>query len=103
MTTDLAPRSLEFAIIDHFERQDGMTLECQYAERYELVAQAEQYGFTGYHVTEHHLTPLDIAPSPIVYLAALAQHTSRIRIGSFEHADLLNEADRVVQGQAENH
>src|SRR5262249_43234824 len=75
MTTDFAPGSLEFAIIDQVERQDGVTLERQYAERYELVAQAEQYGFTAYHVTEHHLTPLDMAPSPIVYLAALAQHT----------------------------
>ena len=74
--------ALEFAIWDHFERQDGVTLERQYAERYERVVQAEQYGFTGYHVAEHHLTPLDMAPSPIVYLAALAQHTSRIRIGS---------------------
>jgi alkanesulfonate monooxygenase SsuD/methylene tetrahydromethanopterin reductase-like flavin-dependent oxidoreductase (luciferase family) len=97
MTTDFARRSLEFAIIDHFERQDGVTLERQYAERYELVAQAEQYGFTGYHVTEHHLTPLDIAPSPIVYLAALAQHTSRIRIGSMVLCLPLYHPVRVIQ------
>jgi hypothetical protein len=37
MTTDVAPGSLEFAIIDQVELQDGVTLE-----RYELVAQAEQ-------------------------------------------------------------
>ena len=74
--------SLEFAIWDHFERQQNVSLERQYAERMELVAQAEAYGFSGYHVAEHHLTPLDMAPSPMMYLSALAQHTSRIRLGS---------------------
>jgi alkanesulfonate monooxygenase SsuD/methylene tetrahydromethanopterin reductase-like flavin-dependent oxidoreductase (luciferase family) len=72
---------LEFAIWDHFERQPGVPEAQQYAERIELVAQAEAYGFTGYHVAEHHLTPLDMAPSPMVFLAALAQATSRIRLG----------------------
>jgi alkanesulfonate monooxygenase SsuD/methylene tetrahydromethanopterin reductase-like flavin-dependent oxidoreductase (luciferase family) len=89
--------ALEFAIWDHFERQDGVTLERQFAERYELVAQAEQYGFTGYHVAEHHLTPLDMAPSPIVYLAALAQHTSRIRIGSMVLCLPLYHPVRLIQ------
>jgi alkanesulfonate monooxygenase SsuD/methylene tetrahydromethanopterin reductase-like flavin-dependent oxidoreductase (luciferase family) len=74
--------TLEFAIWDHFERQADVSLDRQYAERMELVAQAEAYGFSGYHVAEHHLTPLDMAPSPMVYLSALAQHTSRIRLGS---------------------
>ena len=89
--------ALEFAIWDHFERQDGVTLERQFAERYELVAQAEQYGFTGYHVAEHHLTPLDMAPSPMVYLAALAQHTSRIRIGSMVLCLPLYHPVRLIQ------
>jgi alkanesulfonate monooxygenase SsuD/methylene tetrahydromethanopterin reductase-like flavin-dependent oxidoreductase (luciferase family) len=74
--------TLEFAIWDHFERQADVPLDRQYAERMQLVAQAEAYGFSGYHVAEHHLTPLDMAPSPTVYLSALAQHTSRIRLGS---------------------
>jgi alkanesulfonate monooxygenase SsuD/methylene tetrahydromethanopterin reductase-like flavin-dependent oxidoreductase (luciferase family) len=89
--------ALEFAIWDHFERQEGVSLERQYAERYELVAQAEGYGFTGYHVAEHHLTPLDMAPSPIVYLAALAQHTSRIRIGSMVLCLPLYHPIRLIQ------
>jgi alkanesulfonate monooxygenase SsuD/methylene tetrahydromethanopterin reductase-like flavin-dependent oxidoreductase (luciferase family) len=89
--------ALEFAIWDHFERQDGVTLERQYAERYALVAQAEAYGFTGYHVAEHHLTPLDMAPSPMLYLAALAQHTTRIRIGSMVLCLPLYHPVRLIQ------
>jgi alkanesulfonate monooxygenase SsuD/methylene tetrahydromethanopterin reductase-like flavin-dependent oxidoreductase (luciferase family) len=73
--------TLEFAIWDHFERQDGVSLVRQYAERVALVQQAEDYGFAAYHLAEHHLTPLDMAPSPGVFLAAVAQQTSRIHLG----------------------
>jgi alkanesulfonate monooxygenase SsuD/methylene tetrahydromethanopterin reductase-like flavin-dependent oxidoreductase (luciferase family) len=34
------------------------------------VAQAEQAGFHCYHVAEHHHSPLCLAPSQAVYLAA---------------------------------
>src|SRR5262249_31480819 len=34
-----------------------------------------------YHVAEHHGTPLGMAPSPSVFLAAAAQRTRRIRLG----------------------
>jgi Luciferase-like monooxygenase len=74
--------ALEFGIWDHFEQQNGVPLSQQYEERIQLIVQAERYGFSRYHVAEHHLTPLDMAPSPTVFLAAVAQRTSRIRLGS---------------------
>src|SRR4029453_7749200 len=38
-------------------------------------------GFHAYHIAEHHATPLGMAPSPSVFLAAVAQRTTRLRFG----------------------
>jgi len=38
-------------------------------------------GFVGYHLAEHHATPLGMAPSPALFLTAAAQRTRRIRLG----------------------
>src|SRR4029078_11833427 len=34
-----------------------------------------------YHCADHHATPLGMAPSPSVYLAAIAQRTRTLRFG----------------------
>jgi alkanesulfonate monooxygenase SsuD/methylene tetrahydromethanopterin reductase-like flavin-dependent oxidoreductase (luciferase family) len=73
---------LKFGIWDHFERHPTIPVAQQYDERIELVQRAEELGFSGYHVAEHHNTPLDLAPSPTVFLSALAQRTSRINLGT---------------------
>jgi alkanesulfonate monooxygenase SsuD/methylene tetrahydromethanopterin reductase-like flavin-dependent oxidoreductase (luciferase family) len=60
---------------------DGVREPSQlYRERLDLVADAEACGFDIYHVAEHHGTPLGLAPSPSVFLAAAAVRTSRIRL-----------------------
>ena len=76
--------ALEFGIWDHFEQQDPerVPLTQQYAERLDLIVEAERLGFSRYHIAEHHLTPLDMAPSRNLFLAAVARETSRIRSGS---------------------
>src|SRR5579864_2899422 len=76
--------ALEFGVWDHFEQQDpdAVPLHQQYEQRIELVVEAERLGFGRYQIAEHHLTPLDMAPSPTVFLAAVARHTSHIRLGS---------------------
>jgi alkanesulfonate monooxygenase SsuD/methylene tetrahydromethanopterin reductase-like flavin-dependent oxidoreductase (luciferase family) len=51
-----------------------------YRERLDLVADAESHGFDIYHLAEHHGTPLGLAPSPSVFLAAAAVRTTRIRL-----------------------
>jgi alkanesulfonate monooxygenase SsuD/methylene tetrahydromethanopterin reductase-like flavin-dependent oxidoreductase (luciferase family) len=51
-----------------------------YRERLELLADAESGGFDIYHLAEHHGTPLGLAPSPSVFLAAAAVRTTRIRL-----------------------
>ncbi len=52
-----------------------------YEERLQLLEAADAAGFTGYHLAEHHATPLGMTPSPSVFLAAAAQRTRRIRLG----------------------
>ncbi|MBV9323338.1 MAG: LLM class flavin-dependent oxidoreductase [Chloroflexi bacterium] len=89
--------TLDFAIWDHFERQDGIPLNQQYEERIQLIVEAEACGFAGYHVAEHHLTPLDMAPSPTVFLSAVAQRTSRIRLGSMVFCLPLYHPVRLIQ------
>jgi alkanesulfonate monooxygenase SsuD/methylene tetrahydromethanopterin reductase-like flavin-dependent oxidoreductase (luciferase family) len=52
-----------------------------YAERLQLLEAADAAGFFGYHLAEHHATPLGMAPSPALFLTAAAQRTRRIRLG----------------------
>jgi alkanesulfonate monooxygenase SsuD/methylene tetrahydromethanopterin reductase-like flavin-dependent oxidoreductase (luciferase family) len=46
-----------------------------------LIEAYDRLGFHAYHVAEHHATPLGMAPSPSVFLAAVAQRTKRLRFG----------------------
>jgi alkanesulfonate monooxygenase SsuD/methylene tetrahydromethanopterin reductase-like flavin-dependent oxidoreductase (luciferase family) len=69
-----------FGVFDHIERR-GELLDGLFAGRLKLLEQYDAAGFYGYHVAEHHATPLGMAPSPGVFLAAAAQRTRRIRLG----------------------
>lgn len=71
---------MEFGLFDHMDRGPG-TLAQDYETRLRLAETAEAQGFTRYHITEHHGTPLSVAPSPSVFLAALSQRTRRLRFG----------------------
>ena len=72
---------MKFGIFDYLDRRNE-PLSKTYEERMLLLQAAEEAGFYGYHVTEHHATPLSGTPSPAVFLAAAAQHTRRLRIGA---------------------
>jgi alkanesulfonate monooxygenase SsuD/methylene tetrahydromethanopterin reductase-like flavin-dependent oxidoreductase (luciferase family) len=72
---------MKFGIFDYLDRRDE-PLSKTYRDRMVLLQAAEAAGFYGYHITEHHATPLSGTPSPAVFLAAAAQKTSRIRLGA---------------------
>jgi alkanesulfonate monooxygenase SsuD/methylene tetrahydromethanopterin reductase-like flavin-dependent oxidoreductase (luciferase family) len=72
--------AVKFGLFDHVDRSD-MALADQFDRRLEFVARADDAGFYGYHVAEHHATPLNMVPVPGVYLGAVAQATRRIRLG----------------------
>ncbi|MCW5774131.1 MAG: LLM class flavin-dependent oxidoreductase [Rhodospirillaceae bacterium] len=71
---------MQFGIFDHLDRNDR-PLTAFYEERLKLAELYDRMGFHGYHLAEHHSTPLGMAPSPSVFLAALAQRTKRLRFG----------------------
>jgi alkanesulfonate monooxygenase SsuD/methylene tetrahydromethanopterin reductase-like flavin-dependent oxidoreductase (luciferase family) len=69
-----------FGIFDHVDRGDE-PLAALYENRLKLIEAADAAGFRTWHVAEHHATPLGMAPSPGIFLAAAAQRTRRIRLG----------------------
>ena|SRR5215469_4903680 len=72
---------MRFGIIDHND-DTGRPHVRQVAERLELIEAYDRLGFYAYHLTEHHGTPLAVTPSPHLMLAAAAQRTSRLRLGT---------------------
>jgi alkanesulfonate monooxygenase SsuD/methylene tetrahydromethanopterin reductase-like flavin-dependent oxidoreductase (luciferase family) len=72
---------MKFGLFDYIDRRDEEAA-VTYDRRVEFVQAAEAAGFYGYHVTEHHVAPLSLTPSPAVFLSALARETSRIRLGA---------------------
>lgn len=89
-------RELSFGVFDHMDR-GRLPLADQYEQRLQLVQDYEQAGFYAYHLAEHHATPLGIAPSPSVYLAAVAQRTSRLRFGPLVYTLSLHHPLRVAE------
>ena len=71
---------MEFGIFDHLDRT-GPSLPDFYEDRLKIAEAYDRAGFYAYHLAEHHATPLGMAPSPNVFLAALAQRTRRLRFG----------------------
>ena len=71
---------MSFGVFDHIERR-GDSLDGLFEGRFELLREYDAAGFFCYHVAEHHATPLGMAPSPGVFLAAAAQCTRRIHLG----------------------
>jgi alkanesulfonate monooxygenase SsuD/methylene tetrahydromethanopterin reductase-like flavin-dependent oxidoreductase (luciferase family) len=69
-----------FGVFDHVDRGET-PLATLYESRLKLASAYDTAGFRTYHVAEHHATPLGMAPSPGVYLAAVAQRTRRLRFG----------------------
>jgi len=68
----------DFGVIDHVDRQDRPIHET-YDSRLKLLELCDKAGFSTYHITEHHFTPLGLAPSPMIFLAAASRITQKIR------------------------
>jgi alkanesulfonate monooxygenase SsuD/methylene tetrahydromethanopterin reductase-like flavin-dependent oxidoreductase (luciferase family) len=62
--------------------RDNRPLVQIYREAIDLVVHTEKLGFDFALSGEHHFMPTQWNPSPLMVLAAVAQHTSRIRLGT---------------------
>ncbi|HEY2707352.1 MAG TPA: LLM class flavin-dependent oxidoreductase [Caulobacteraceae bacterium] len=88
---------MKFGIFDHLERRHDCDLTQQYEERLQLMAQADEAGVYGYHIAEHHHSPLCLAPNQSVFLAAAAQRTKRLKIGTLVYVLPLYQPIRILE------
>jgi len=71
---------MQFGVFDHLD-DSGQPLGKHFEERLKLIEAYDNAGFYGYHLAEHHNTPLGYAPSPSVFLSAVAQRTKKLKFG----------------------
>jgi alkanesulfonate monooxygenase SsuD/methylene tetrahydromethanopterin reductase-like flavin-dependent oxidoreductase (luciferase family) len=87
---------MKFGVFDHVD-ETGVSLAQQFEERLRLAEAYDRFGFYAYHVAEHHGTPLGLAPSPGILLAAVAQRTTRLRLGPLTYSLPLYHPIRLVE------
>jgi alkanesulfonate monooxygenase SsuD/methylene tetrahydromethanopterin reductase-like flavin-dependent oxidoreductase (luciferase family) len=87
---------MEFGVFDHLDRGSAPLKEF-YESRLKLIEVYDRAGFYAYHLAEHHSTPLGMAPSPTVFLSAVAQRTRRLRFGPLVYALPLHHPLRLVE------
>jgi alkanesulfonate monooxygenase SsuD/methylene tetrahydromethanopterin reductase-like flavin-dependent oxidoreductase (luciferase family) len=88
--------ALQFGIFDHVD-DNGTPLADLFETRLKLVEQYDRSGFRSYHIAEHHSTPLGMAPSPSVFLAAVAQRSQRLRFGPLLYVTPMYHPLRVAE------
>jgi alkanesulfonate monooxygenase SsuD/methylene tetrahydromethanopterin reductase-like flavin-dependent oxidoreductase (luciferase family) len=88
--------ALQFGIFDHVD-DNGTPLADLFETRLKLVEQYDRSGFRSYHIAEHHSTPLGMAPSPSVFLAAVAQRSRRLRFGPLLYVTPMYHPLRVAE------
>lgn len=71
-----------FSIVDHYPSELPRTTQQFYDELLEQIELAEALGFDSFWVAEHHFHEYGAIPRPPIWLAAAAQRTKRIKLGS---------------------
>ncbi len=72
---------MDYGIFDHLDQgRDDLT--ALFEDRLRLTEAYDQAGFYAYHLAEHHATPLGMAPSPGIFLAAAAARTTNNKLGA---------------------
>src|ERR1700736_3546628 len=87
---------MEFGVFDHLDRDD-QALGDYYRARLQIIEAYDPLRFYAYHLAEHHATPLGMAPSPSVFLAAVAQRTRRLRFGPLVYTLSLHHPLRIAE------
>ena len=88
---------MEFGVFDHLDQRPGVPLETVFSDRLRLIADYDAAGISTYHLAEHHATPLGMAPSPSVFLAAVAARTERLRFGPMVYCLPLYDPLRLIE------
>jgi alkanesulfonate monooxygenase SsuD/methylene tetrahydromethanopterin reductase-like flavin-dependent oxidoreductase (luciferase family) len=87
---------MKFGIFEHMD-DSGTPVGRHFENRLSLIEAYDRYGFYAYHLAEHHGTPLGLAPSPGLFLAAVAQRTKRLRFGPLVYSLPLYHPIRLIE------
>lgn len=87
---------MKFGVFDHMD-ENGAPLDQQFEERLALVEAYDRLGFYAYQLAEHHGTPLGLAPSPGIFMAAVSQRTKRLRFGPLVYSLPLYHPIRLIE------
>jgi alkanesulfonate monooxygenase SsuD/methylene tetrahydromethanopterin reductase-like flavin-dependent oxidoreductase (luciferase family) len=87
---------MKFGVMDHVD-DSGLAPHAHFESRLRFTETLDQLGFYSYHVAEHHGTPLGFAPSPNVYLSAVAQRTRTLRFGPMVYVAALYHPMRLAE------
>jgi alkanesulfonate monooxygenase SsuD/methylene tetrahydromethanopterin reductase-like flavin-dependent oxidoreductase (luciferase family) len=72
--------TMDIGVFDHVDCS-GAPLRRFYEDRLAVIEVYDRIGVRGYHIAEHHFTPLGMAASPGIFLSSVAQRTNRLRFG----------------------
>lgn len=87
---------MKIGVFDHLDKR-AEPLGQFYEDRLALTRAYDAAGFYSYHIAEHHATPLGMAPSPNVYLAAVARETTKLRFGPLVYLLPLYHPVRLIE------
>jgi alkanesulfonate monooxygenase SsuD/methylene tetrahydromethanopterin reductase-like flavin-dependent oxidoreductase (luciferase family) len=86
-----------FGIFDHIENIPGTPTHKLFQDRLDLVKLADEAGFAGFHLAEHHGSDLCMAPNQEVFIAAASQVTTKIRLGPMVKLLPLHHPVRIIE------
>lgn len=86
-----------FGIFDHIEDIPGTPTPQLFRDRLDLIKMADEAGFAGFHLAEHHGSDLCMAPNQEVFLGAASQVTKNIRMGPMVKLLPLHHPVRIIE------
>jgi alkanesulfonate monooxygenase SsuD/methylene tetrahydromethanopterin reductase-like flavin-dependent oxidoreductase (luciferase family) len=86
-----------FGIFDHIEGIPGTSTAQLLRDRLDLVRLADEAGFTGFYLAEHHGSDLCLAPNQDMFIAAASQITTDIRMGPMVKLLPLHHPVRLIE------
>ena len=86
-----------FGLFDHIEDIPGTPTRRLFQDRLDLMRMAEEGGFSGYYLAEHHGSDLCMAPNQELFLAAASQVTKKLRLGPMVKLLPLHHPVRIVE------
>jgi alkanesulfonate monooxygenase SsuD/methylene tetrahydromethanopterin reductase-like flavin-dependent oxidoreductase (luciferase family) len=87
---------MKFGVFDHVDKGQ-VNLRDHFENRLKLAEIYDAHDFHAYHIAEHHGTPLGMASSPSVFLAAVAQRTRKLRFGPLVYTLSLTHPIRIIE------